>query len=82
MVGAAQVDSSAHKTVPKSFTSCHCVAGAHDCFSNKQRCSGSRMSKNYFLQPQSAHQEACLMLRDPEMRKNISSCEGTGEIPT
>lgn len=55
VVGVAQVDGCASKTVPKSFTTCHCLAGALDFFLNKQSCIGSRISKNYFLQPQSAH---------------------------
>lgn len=55
VVGVAQVGGCASKTVPKSFTTCHCLAGALDFFLNKQSCIGSRISKNYFLQPQSAH---------------------------
>lgn len=44
--------------------------------------SSSRINKNYNLQMQSVLEETCLMLRDPEMRKNTLFCKGSSRIPT
>lgn len=44
--------------------------------------SSSRINKIYNLQMQSVLEETCLMLRDPEMRKNTLFCKGSSRIPT